>query len=44
MGNLCLMVFGGKGVGIMIKVINKCLKESGIFEVKRDNIFCKEDI
>lgn len=44
MGNLCLTVLGGKGAGTVTKAINKCLKESGTSEVKRDNTSCKEDI
>lgn len=42
MGNLCLTVLGGKGAGTVTKAINKCLKESGTSEVKRDNTSCKE--
>lgn len=36
---------GGGGVaGTVTKAINKCLKETGFSEVKRDNTSCKEDI
>lgn len=46
MGNLCLTVLGGGGgvAGTVTKAINKCLKETGFSEVKRDNTSCKEDI
>lgn len=34
----------GNGADTVTKAINKCLKETGISEVKRDNTTCKEDI
>lgn len=42
--NLGLTVRGGKGAGTVTKDINKCLKETGINEVKTNNTSSKEVI